>query len=245
MAGYPTAEIRGVTVDGASVIIRVNEDGQLVLSPDPIAVEGGLTDTELRATPVPVSGPLTDAALRATPVPVSGTVALSAPISVAQLVVVSDEFTRPNTNTQYTSSDEVSNNATQVSAVPLHFVNVVANVGDTGYVVKAVLNIGNKATTNAVFRLRLFNAVPVMVGDNLPWTLLQAVRAERQGYVDFALVTEDTANSNAAEGLDDGLRLPFKCGVASKDMWGIIIAKAGYTPTGLEVVTVTLTVELA
>jgi hypothetical protein len=39
-----------------------------------VAVSGGLTDTELRATALPVSGPLTDTQLRATPVPVSGTI---------------------------------------------------------------------------------------------------------------------------------------------------------------------------
>ncbi len=171
-------------------------------------------------------------------------VAPTTDIIVSPLIKVTDTFTRPNTATQYAAQDEVSNNATQASAVPLHFANVAAANAGTGYLVKAVLEFSRNVVTNAVFRLWLFNAAPTMVGDNLAYSLLHSERAARVGYVDFALLTEG-GSSDCAEGLDDGLRLAFKCGAASRDLWGVLVAKAAYTPAGLEVVTVYLTAELA
>jgi hypothetical protein len=165
-------------------------------------------------------------------------------VIASPLVKVTDTFTRPNTTTQYLAADEVSNHATQASAVPLHFVGVVGANAGTGYLVKAVLEFSRNVTTNAIFRLWLFNAAPTMVGDNLAYSLLHSERAARVGYVDFALITEG-GSSDCAEALDDGLRLAFKCGAASKDLWGVLVAKAGYTPAGLEVVTVYLVVETA
>jgi hypothetical protein len=122
----------------------------------------------------------------------------------------------------------------------------VQNDGDTGYVVKATLrfDVAAVSVTNAVFRLWLFTAAPTMVGDNVAWPLLTADLANAVGYVDFALITEG-AGSSGAYGLDDGLRLAFKCGVASKDLYGILIAKAAFTPITSTVVTASLTVELA
>lgn len=171
-------------------------------------------------------------------------ITLQSPITSAPLVKVTDSFTRPNTTTQYTASDEVSNNAAQASAVPLHFANVVSANGATGYVVHAALEISSKNVTNASFRLYLFNAAPVMVGDNVAYSLLHAERAARVGFIDFTLTSEG-GSSDCAEG-EDTIKRAFKCGAASKDLWGVLVAKAGYTPAaGLEVVTVSLVADNA
>lgn len=170
----------------------------------------------------------------------------NAPITASPLVRVSDSFTRPNTVTQYAAQDEVSNSATQALAVPLHFVNVVSAVAGTGYLVKAAqrLIVASVSVTNAVFRLHLFRAAPTMVGDNLAWPFLSADSDNWIGYVDFALITEG-AGSTVAAGLDDGLRLAFQTGAASRDLWGVILAKAAFTPIGLTVVKIDLVAEEA
>lgn len=79
---------------------------------NPLSVIGPLTDAQLRATPVPVSGTvavsnpgLTDTQLRATPVPVSGTVTItdgSGPVTVDGTVAVSGSVavTGPLTDAQ-------------------------------------------------------------------------------------------------------------------------------------------------
>lgn len=84
-------------------------DGKL---DSPIAVDGPLTDTELRASAIPVSGtffqatqpvsgPLTDTQLRATPVPVSGTVTAN----FGTIAGVATEVTLTSLNTKVTAVD--------------------------------------------------------------------------------------------------------------------------------------------
>lgn len=193
-------------------------------------------------------------ALATVPVPVSGdtavnqTVVLQAPITASPLQKASANFTRPNNATQYAAQDEVSNSTVQGTAAALTFANVVAANGDTGYIVKAKLKItGIAATaspTNGVFRLWLFNAAPTMVGDNAAWPLLDADAAKDNDYIDFAVITEGTG-STVLYALDDGLRLGFKCAAGSRNLYGLLLAKAAYTPTALSVWTVDLMAELA
>jgi hypothetical protein len=170
------------------------------------------------------------------------------PITAAPLVRVSANFTRPNDSSPYAAQDEVSNNTVQGSAAALTFSNVVAANGNTGYIVKATLRVtsipATASATNAVFRLWIFDTAPTMVGDNVAWPLLTAELAKALGFVDFSLVTEGTG-STALYGLDDGLRLPFQCDAASKNLYGLILAKAGYTPTAQSIWTVHLMAELA
>lgn len=164
------------------------------------------------------------------------------------LVRVSTNFTRPNDTNAYAAQDEVSNSTTQGSAVALTFADVVADNAATGYLVKASLKVtaigATAPTTNATFRLWLFDAAPTMVGDNVAYPLLSAELAKAIGYVDFTLITEGTG-STALYGLDDGIRLAFKCGAASKNLYGLLLAKAAYVGTAQSVWTVELTAERA
>lgn len=169
-------------------------------------------------------------------------------VAAAPLVKVSANFTRPNDTNAYAAQDEVSNNTAQGSAVALTFADVVASNGNTGYLVKASLKVtaigATAPVTNATFRLWLFDAAPTMVGDNVAYPLLSAELAKAIGYVDFTLITEGTG-STAIYGLDDGLRLPFKCGAATKNLYGLLLAKAAYVGTAQSVWTVELLAELA
>lgn len=76
----------GIGADGVAVDLSASNP-MPITAPSPLAVTGGLTDAELRATPVPVDGPLTDAELRASAVAVSGPLTdaelRAAPIDVA------------------------------------------------------------------------------------------------------------------------------------------------------------------
>lgn len=165
-----------------------------------------------------------------------------------QLVKVSSNFTRPNNNTSYTAGDEVSNNATQGSAVALNFADVVAANGETGYVVKAMLKVTGitapASATNGSFRLYLFDTVPTMVGDNAPLLWTDALCAHYVGNVDFVALT-GPGNSTALFMLDDGLRLAFKCDAADVDLYGILTAQAGYAPVLNSTWTIDLLVERA
>lgn len=106
----------------------------------PLAVDGPLTDTELRATPVPVSGPLTDAQLRATDVPVSGPVtdaelrATPVPVSAASLPLPSGAATEAT----LASIDGKVLTDTQLRAAPVPVSGTVtANAGTGTFAVSA------------------------------------------------------------------------------------------------------------
>lgn len=164
---------------------------------------------------------------------ISDTANVTISVVGGQLVKASANFTRPNNNTQYTAGDEVSNNASQGSAVALNFPNVVAANGETGYVVKGILKVTGitapASPTNALYRLLLFDTLPTMVGDNAPLLLTDALAAHLTCYVDFAAIT-GPGNSTALYCLDDGLRTAFKCDAADVDLYGILTAQAGYSP---------------
>lgn len=117
----------GRTALDEDIAVRVDSDGQLILSPSSVVVtDGALTDAELRSLAVAVSGPLTaaellaitvgvigpitDAQLRASAVPVSGPVTdaqlrasavpVSGPLTDAALRATAVPVSGPLTDTQ-------------------------------------------------------------------------------------------------------------------------------------------------
>jgi hypothetical protein len=165
-------------------------------------------------------------------------------VTAQPLVSQTQTLTLPGVGGTYAAQDEVSDHATGGSATPLHWTDLVAANGDTGYIVKATIEASTAVVANAVFRLWLFNAAPTMYGNDSPYQLDAADQAKRVGYIDFALVTEGTG-SDAAYGLDDGLRLAFKTATADRDLFGILVAKAGYVWAAAQTFNVTLTIETA
>lgn len=123
----------GRTATDEDIAVRVDDDGQLILSPSSaiIVVSGGLTDAQLRSLAVPVSGPLTDAALRASAVPVSG------PVTDAQLRASAVPVSGPLTDA-----------ALRADAIKVaKNVNLYAHIGDS-IAANGTLDTGALAITN-------------------------------------------------------------------------------------------------
>lgn len=258
LAALETISAAGPLTDAQlrAAAVPISLDAAALAALESITAVGPLTDAELRATAVPISldaaalaalesitavGPLTDAELRATAVPVS----VAGGLTAAPLVRQTQVLTLPGTGGTYAAQDEVSDAAAAGSVVPIHWTNVVPANGGTGYIVKAQLDVSTATVTNGVFRLWLFNAAPsANNGNDAPFVFRKADKAKRIGYVDFALITEG-AGSDGAYALDDGLRLAFTCDAASRDIYGILVAKAAYVWTAAQTFDVTLEVELA
>lgn len=172
----------------------------------------------------------------------TGTIA----IDTVQLTAVPAEATAtvtlPGVGGTYAAQDEVSDNAVGGSATPLNFADLAAAVGGSGVIVKAVIEASTAVVANAVFRLWLFHTAPTMYGNDSPYQLDAADKAKRVGYIDFALITEGTG-SDSAYGLDDGLRMYFTCAAADRDLYGVLVAKAGYVWAAAQTFDITLTVE--
>jgi hypothetical protein len=104
----------------------------------PVAVDGPLTDAELRATPVPVSGPLTDVQLRATPVDVAG------PLTDAELRATAVPVSGPLTDAELRAS------AVPVSAASLPLPTGAATEATLSAVQSAVDNLDARVAGSLV-----------------------------------------------------------------------------------------------
>lgn len=152
-------------------------------------------------------------------------------------------MTRPADTTAYASGDLVANHATAASVVPLVFSNVGRRLGSKGWITRARLTLSLALIANAAFRLHLFNVSPVATvlpnGDN--GALVPALKTGYQGFIDL-VATQAFAfgDGTILEGVPiinsvaapNGL--PFTCGAASDDLWGLLEARAAYVPASAE-----------
>lgn len=144
---------------------------------------------------------------------------------------VSATFTRPSDTTQYAASDVVSN-STSAPAV-LTFSGMARGNGGGGRILTARHIKNNTATTSASFRLWLYRTAPTPINDNAQFPLLWANRANRLGFVDFTHTTAGSgSDSSSSMVLFTGL--DYVCDAAARDLYGILITTATYTPASGE-----------
>ena len=191
-----------------------------------------LTDSQLRAQAVPVSGPLTDGQLRATAVPVGDN---NSSLTIDTFQVFSTAtFTRPSDTISYAAFDVVSNSTT--APVVITFPNCARANGGSGMII-SVRHVKSSSTTlNAAFRLHLFRVAPTAINDNAAYTMLDANRASRIGYVDLVHISGGTGSnmSEAAGVFPATAMLPFICDAASSSLIGVLTTIAAYAPASGE-----------
>jgi len=154
-------------------------------------------------------------------------------------VTPADNFTRPADTTAYASGDLVANSTTAGSVVPLKF--QIDQVSANGKVRRARIAKSNATVTNAQFRLHLYSTAPTCAnGDNGAWSTttsgylgsLSLSAAMGRAFTDGA---EDIATPDAGtEVIFDALPGPGAV------IYGLLEARAAYTPANAEVFTVTL-----
>lgn len=156
-------------------------------------------------------------------------------------VALSDTFTRPADTTAYAVDDVVSNSTTATTV--LTFAQAARKNGGTGYVTNARLVTNNPSTTNASFRLYLYNQTPTAPpGDNSPFLLTWANRGIRLGVIDFVLSTGATG-SDAASTTVTNINLRLNTQPSSRSVFGLLVARAAYVPTSGQQFFVELTFE--
>lgn len=156
--------------------------------------------------------------------------------------VLSDDFTRPADTTAYASGDLVANSTTAGSVTPLSWSAARAS-GLTAVIRRARVKKSGTSTTNASFRLHLYNADPsastgIANGDNGAWSTKIA------GYLGAIDVTVDKAFTDAAAGIgvpNSGTDITFTPGTG-QTIYGLLEARGAYTPGSAEVFTVELEV---
>jgi hypothetical protein len=149
---------------------------------------------------------------------------------------VSANFTRPNNTTAYASGQLVANSVTAGSVVPMQFA-ISRSAGAGGMIRRARIRKSGTAITNASFRLHLYSVSPTPSnGDGGNWLTNQA-----NNYVGSLDVTLDKVFTDGAAGNgapNTGSEINFTSDV----YYGLLEARAAYTPVANEQFTVELEV---
>lgn len=149
---------------------------------------------------------------------------------------VTASFTRPNDTTAYTAADLVANSTTAGSVVPMTF--SFADWLQGGMIRRARIIKSGTSTTNALFDLHLYRVSTMTFanGDNGAWSTDKA-----SDYTGRISVSVDKAFTDGAMGVGvpvSGTEINF--GAAA--YYGVLEARAAYTPSANEVFTVSLEV---
>jgi hypothetical protein len=153
--------------------------------------------------------------------------------------VVSDTFTRPADVTAYASGDLVANNPTAASVTALAFVGAARIAGGSGMIRRARLRKSGTGVNSAQFRLHLFNAAlgTPTNGDNGAFAVPGVAN-----YIGAIDVNTDQAFNDGAWGAGLsrlGSEINFKL-LSGTTIYGLIEARAAYTPANAETFTVAL-----
>jgi len=155
------------------------------------------------------------------------------------MILASDNFTRPADTTTYAANDTVANSTVAGSVTPLTFVAARYN-GGSGFITGARISKTTNVTTNAQFRLHIFDAAPTMAsGDNA--ALSCSGINNWIGSIDIAVgqAFTDGAAGRAA-GSSPAIMFDKSSGT---NLYGILQALAAYGPGNAEVFTVALEIE--
>jgi hypothetical protein len=159
------------------------------------------------------------------------------------------ELTRTSDTNAYAIGDQIASTVSAGSVTPLQF-TVARAVGGTGRIIGAQLAV-NSATAFGAIRLHLFNTTPFAVAgfqaDNaaiaLTYTALKTGSAGTNpnyiGYVDFQTFTAQSASAQS-NGVSDLTELTFACAAASQVIFGLLEARAAFTPASAETFNVSL-----
>jgi hypothetical protein len=157
------------------------------------------------------------------------------------IITAAPTMTRPADTTAYASGDLVANSTTAGSVVPLAF-TLSNNGGGKIKVRRAYINKSTTSVANSSFRLHLYTASPTLTnGDN--GALVSNQQATYLGSLD---ITVGFAFSAAAGGWGAATIGAEVMGLvsASATLYGLLEARAAYTPGNAETFAVTIEAEL-
>lgn len=153
--------------------------------------------------------------------------------------IASANFTRPADVNPYAVADLIANSTTAGSVVAMSFA-VARFAAGSGMIRRARLRKSGAVLTNASFRLHLYKAAPTPSnGDNGVW-LTNGVA----NYVGSFDIFVDRAFTDGAQGIgiaNIGSELNFLL-ASGTAIFGLLEARAAYTPISAEVFTIDLEV---
>jgi hypothetical protein len=160
--------------------------------------------------------------------------------------VTGTQVTRPADTTAYASGDLVANSVTAGSVTPITFANSVRGTGYRAKINGATLKTSNATITNGRFYLHLFTAAPTVTnGDNGVLNIASNLAAYL-GFIDITLSLSGTGQG----GMGYGYPLSQTPGGSiyfissnSLSLFGLLEARAAYTPASAETFNTALILE--
>jgi len=150
---------------------------------------------------------------------------------------VTQSFTRPNDTTAYADTDLVANSTTAGSVTPMKFQGFS---GGWRIVNARVSKTDETDVANATFTLHIYGSSPTVAnGDN---GALSTNLVDKLGTIPFAIMTAFT-DEGASVANVGSTPLPEGIYGTSQVFYGLLEAKAAYSPAAQEVFTVTLYLE--
>jgi len=146
--------------------------------------------------------------------------------------IVSDSIVRPNNATPYSANDVVNDTASANNRL-FRFKWALRPNSNSSIVLSSSLEVDSGNTTNGSFRLLLFSDTVGTAADNAAWTPAYANNANFLGSIDYSLDRNQAAGAGAAMSYVTGLNIPFHSIEGGRFIWGVLIAKAAYTPKTL------------
>lgn len=155
------------------------------------------------------------------------------------LLAAATQFTRPADTTAYASGDLIANSTTAGSVVPLQF-TVARVAAGSGMIRRCRLRVSSTVLTNASFRLHLYTASPTPSnGDNGAWLTDKALNYIGAFDITLDKAFTDGASGNGTPNIGSEINFALASGLI---VYGLLEARAAYTPTSAETFDVALEV---
>lgn len=152
---------------------------------------------------------------------------------------ISTSVTRPNDTNAYAAGDVVCNSTS--APVILTFAGAVNTDFQMGVIAQATLIDSSNVSTKLDCELWLFDTTITMDNDNAAFTPTDAELATLVGIIPFSTAYWKVGDSSSnAVCHVQGLSIPFNVVHASNALYGVLVARAAYTPTAQEIFTVRL-----
>lgn len=155
--------------------------------------------------------------------------------------LVSNTITRPNDTTAYASGDAVTDSSSAATSAALFTVaNCALRAGGSGWIVDALLIDSIGATVPGSFEVWLSaTAFTTFTNDNSAYAPTDA-----ESLLVSCVLTFTTASKTANNAVyhSDRTMIPFQCAATDKNLYGLLIARSAYAPTGNETFTLVLKV---
>lgn len=152
--------------------------------------------------------------------------------------IVTATLTRPSDTNAYAAGDIVANATSNASVIT--FSNCARILAGTGVVTAAVMIDSAAPVTKLDAELYLFSSSPATDDDNEALNISDSDALKLIGVIDFGGDPYVTGANCIYQQL--GVNIMFECAAASKDLYGILVARNIYTPVSAEVFTIKLKV---